>query len=361
MSSSTKAAIYYDPNAVTNHNRNAMCMECGARVDVGPVIAKYANKFYVVQPQYKIEYFNMLKELHGNNPILNYLTSKPFTRNWFQKIFGMKPKGFKVRNCNGCSMETTDNVCETCRTVYDRESFFKYAHNVDHNISDSDTTYITHTTLMAIKNATSLVCQMIDAMEKGLIHYAFAIIRPPGHHASHSKSEGFCIINNIAVCANYALRKGYKKIFIFDFDAHHGNGTQNIFYDRDDVYYCSMHTIDAYPRTGEENEIGNGAGLNHNLNILVKKGVETIEYLELFDERVLPALKNYEPDLILVSAGFDGLESDQMKVMKLSVNCYAEIVESFVATGLPIGLLLEGGYNLAELPDCFDACLSKFL
>jgi acetoin utilization deacetylase AcuC-like enzyme len=269
-------------------------------------------------------------------------------------MFFMNAPNISDRNCHGCTMRTSATVCPACRTKYDITRFYKYIHLVDTNVVDSDTTYFTETTYIAIKNAVTLVCQMVDSKKNG-----FAVIRPPGHHASANKSEGFCIVNNIAIAAKYALTQGFKKIFIFDFDAHHGNGTQNIFYNKSEVFYCSIHTALAYPKTGNENEFGVGEGYGYNYNIIVPKGVKTAEYFRVFYERVIPVVSRYEPDLILVSAGFDGLSTDPMKIMDLDPSCYGLITKALVEVGVPVMMMLEGGYDLKNIDECIKICANE--
>ena len=351
--------IYYDPDAVDNHEAGTDSMECGSRVKLD--ITKYQEQgFKIVYPKNQKKYFKFAKSLHKNNQVFKYLSSNPFEQNIIQKIFKIKPTQKKVRNCHGCTSVTCKTTCEICQTTINNDKFYKYAHLIDSNIIDSDTTYLTPTSLTAIKNSVSLVCQMIDDMAMLLTRTGFAIIRPPGHHACASKSGGFCLINNIAIAAEYAtVVYGLKKIFIFDFDAHHGNGTQNIFYERNDVFYCSIHTIDAYPRSGLESETGVSAGVGYNLNIIVDRGIDGDSYLEIFNSRVMGAIYDYEPDLILVSAGFDGLESDPMRIMKLSISTYKSIVNILSKCECYLGLVLEGGYNLEDLPQCYDICLKE--
>ena len=150
-----------------------------------------------------------------------------------------------------------------------------------------------------------------------------------------------------------------KKIFIFDFDAHHGNGTQEIFYHTNKVFYSSIHTLDFYPKTGLESEIGLADGMGCNLNVIVPRNIDVISYLYFFENKILAQIDNYKPDLILVSAGFDGLLTDPMKIMNLTPECYGMIVKKLVFFGIPVCLILEGGYNLQDLPICFDICLKE--
>ena len=350
--------IYYDPDGLNNHEPGFDSMECGSRIKLD-TDAYIKQGFVVIYPVHNKKYFTIMESLHKDNLLVKYILAKPFKQNILQKFFNLKPSQKKIRNCHGCTSSTSKTICEICGTTIDDNKFYKYAHSIDANIVDGDTTYITPTSLAAVKNSVSLVCQMVDDMIVRRTRCGFAIIRPPGHHACASKSGGFCLVNNISIAAEYAVVRGFKKIFIFDFDAHHGNGTQEIFYERDDVYYCSMHTIEAYPRSGKQSEMGKGFGLGYNLNIIVDKGIDGDSYLKIFNSKVISAINGYKPDLILLSVGFDGLESDPMNIMKLSIDTYGSIVKTLSNYGCFLGLVLEGGYNLDHLPSCYDVCLKE--
>ncbi|XWV25956.1 histone deacetylase [Tupanvirus soda lake] len=352
--------IYYDSKMVYFHDPDFGSLENGQRVNIN--IQKYEKKgCRIVYPEPKKSYMKILKYVHYANPTFKYISSVSLQPNIFEKFLRIKPKSIKLRNCHGCTSETSDNICKICGTRNNKIKYYRYAFTIDKNICDSDTTYITPTTFLAIKNAVALVCQMVDEVIEKKTNHGFAIIRPPGHHASHDKSEGFCVVNNIAVCAYYAIVKGFRRIFIFDFDAHHGNGTQNMFYQRNDIYYCSIHTIEAYPKTGQEDEIGEGNGRGFNLNIIVPKKVNTETYLDKFNNIVVPVISEYKPELILVSAGFDGLASDPMAIMNLTPECYGEIIKTLVGFNVPVCMVLEGGYNVDDLKKCYTMCVDELL
>jgi len=358
MNKINTVSIYYDDKSTKYHDPNFGSLECGTRTNIN--ITYFISKRYrIVYPKKKSIHFKFLKKLHQNNNLVKYLSKTSFDQNLLQKILRQKSKNITTRNCHGCTSATSDNKCELCGTEIKEVNFFKYAHIIDNRILDSDTTYITHNSYALIKNVINLVCSMVSDIYTKKTNHGFAIVRPPGHHASFNLSGGFCLVNNIAICAEYARFIGFKNIFIFDFDAHHGNGTQEIFYNRKDVYYCSMHTATAYPKTGLENEIGNEEGSGYNLNIIVQKNIDTDSYLEIFRSKVVPTIAKYCPDLILISAGFDGLATDPMAIMKLTPTCYGEIIETLVNFEVPIGMVLEGGYDTKELPKCYDICLKK--
>ena len=191
---------------------------------------------------------------------------------------------------------------------------------------------------------------------------AVALVRPPGHHAERSMAMGFCYFNNIAVVAEYLLSsKGYQRLAIVDFDVHHGNGTQHIFEERGDVLYASLHQHPFYPGTGNRQEKGRGAGMGATVNVPLAAGSGDAVYQQAFEEIVLPAVREFRPEVLLVSAGFDACESDPVGGMK--VTCGA-----FEAWGRWLGeiagdlchgrvvVALEGGYDISGLGDQLLAC-----
>lgn len=353
-------SIYYDPNFVTNHNSGHGSIECGSRVKIK--INKYRRKgFRIVYPNPKPIYTNFLQKLHSNNPIIKYLSTVSFKQNFMEKLFHKKPKNKLIRNCHICTIETASIICPICKTKYDKNKFFKYAHLIDKTISESDTTYITDTSYETVKNAVSLVCQMMEDVKYGKTKHGFAIIRPPGHHACYNKSEGYCLINNTAIATEYGLFLGFRKIFIFDFDAQHGNGIQKIFYQNKNVFYCSIHTKETYPFTGNPDEIGEGDGKGYNLNIIVPKNIDDHTYLDIYRSEVLTQIIKFNPDLILVSAGFNGLATDPLQIMNLTPECYGEIIKSLAQLTKPVCLVLEGGYDIVNLPLCYNICLNMLM
>ncbi|WP_324665137.1 histone deacetylase family protein [Haloarcula sediminis] len=183
----------------------------------------------------------------------------------------------------------------------------------------------------------------------------FALGRPPGHHAVGDDAMGFCFINNAGVAAQAALDDGADSVAILDWDVHHGNGTQDIFYDRGDVFYASIHEDGLYPGTGEIDETGAGDGEGANCNVVYQPGADTADYLAAIDEVIAPAIADYDPDLLLVSAGFDAHEHDPISRMRVSTEGYGAMTERMVSLaddcGAGLGFVLEGGYGLDTLSD----------
>ncbi len=190
--------------------------------------------------------------------------------------------------------------------------------------------------------------------------YSFALVRPPGHHAESSRSLGFCLFNNVAVGAKYALEKyGIKKIFILDFDVHHGNGTQEIFYSSKNVLYLSLHQHLLYPGTGSIEETGRGEGRGYTINIPLPPKTCDKSYLRVFDEIVMPVMKEFQPEVTFVSAGYDAHYSDPLGGMCLSSKCYYEIAKKLkLCTKAGIIFGLEGGYNVDALANSVFATLA---
>jgi acetoin utilization deacetylase AcuC-like enzyme len=195
----------------------------------------------------------------------------------------------------------------------------------------------------------------IDAVLEGKIKNAFCAVRPPGHHACPDKGMGFCIFNNVAIAARYAQRKHkVGKVVIVDWDVHHGNGTQEIFYEDRSVFYFSTHLFPWYPGTGYTEEKGAGAGAGSTMNCPFWAGAGINEMRPAFTERLVPAMEKFKPELVLVSAGFDGHEEDPLGRLKLTDAGFVELTQIVLniarqhAEGRLVSLL-EGGYNLETL------------
>jgi acetoin utilization deacetylase AcuC-like enzyme len=189
---------------------------------------------------------------------------------------------------------------------------------------------------------------------------AFALVRPPGHHAERDRAMGFCLYNNIAVAAAHALALGLERVAIVDIDVHHGNGTQWMFYDEPRVLYVSTHQYPFYPGTGAANETGTGAGSGFTVNVPLERGATDADYDVVYRRAVVPVVQQFAPQLVLVSAGYDAHECDPLASMRLTTTGYAHIVRQLAkaAGKMPIACVTEGGYDLGALAECIDASLA---
>jgi acetoin utilization deacetylase AcuC-like enzyme len=207
----------------------------------------------------------------------------------------------------------------------------------------------------------------VEAVMGGEVDSAFALVRPPGHHATAGQAKGFCLFNNIAIAAKYALTE-YKleRLLIIDFDVHHGNGTQEAFYDNPQVMYISTHQYPFYPGTGSIEETGSGAAEGTNINIPLPAGCGDAEYLKVFEQIITPAAQRFNPQLILVSAGYDGHRADPLAMMELTVAGFGQMTG--VIKGLAdelcgghLAFTLEGGYDLNALAASVKATFDTLL
>jgi acetoin utilization deacetylase AcuC-like enzyme len=206
----------------------------------------------------------------------------------------------------------------------------------------------------------------VEAVERvlgGRTERALAVVRPPGHHAEHDRAMGFCFYNNVAVAAAHARSLGAGKVAIIDYDVHHGNGTQHTFEADPNVLYVSIHQFPYYPGTGAAGEIGRGSGRGFTMNAALEVGAVDEDYRVVFADAVLPVLRQFGPDLVLVSAGFDAHERDPLAGMRLSTAAFAAMTTELclAADALCEGRLValtEGGYDLRALHDSLQAVVS---
>ena len=190
----------------------------------------------------------------------------------------------------------------------------------------------------------------LDGIREGAFERAFCAVRPPGHHATPTQAMGFCLFNNIAIAARYAQKIGYKRVMIIDFDVHHGNGTQDAFYSDDTVFYFSSHQAFAYPGTGAEADRGEGKGEGTTANYLLMPDSGDSEALDIYENDLPKHVENFNPDILLISAGYDLHESDPLAQLNVTTEGIKQIVRLILQSAeVPAVFFLEGGYDVDAL------------
>ena len=213
----------------------------------------------------------------------------------------------------------------------------------------------------AAKRAAGSACAAVDAIFAGQDKRAFCVVRPPGHHATPSRGMGFCVLNNVALAARHAQKQhGVERVLIIDWDVHHGNGTQDVFYEDGSVFFFSTHQSPWYPGTGKAGETGEGKGRGTTLNCPLPAMSGRKEIFACFDEKLVPAMEKFRPELILISAGFDSREGDPLGQFKLTDQDFADLTQLVRKmadewSGGRLVSMLEGGYNLGGLAAAVSA------
>lgn len=215
--------------------------------------------------------------------------------------------------------------------------------------------------LLAAGGAITAVDAVLDKFDS-----SFALVRPPGHHAMPERGMGFCIFNNIAIAARHAQKMGKNRVLIVDWDVHHGNGTQEAFYDDPSVLYFSTHQYPHYPGTGWLDEVGIGEGEGYNINVPLPAGTDDSGFIAAFEEILVPAALEFRPDIVLISAGQDACNRDGLAQMRMSIEGFAilaSIVKSIAKESCAgkAAVVLEGGYDLKMLASSVAAILHVFM
>jgi len=246
---------------------------------------------------------------------------------------------------------------EDVELVHDGEYVAAISHAFEKGVRylDPDTP-ICSTSYRVALLAAGGVLEGIKSIMKKEVQNALVLCRPPGHHATRNRAMGFCIFNNVAIGAKY-LTRNYQldRVAVVDVDVHHGNGTQEIFYDDPAVLYVSLHQFPHYPGTGRADETGEGKARGTNLNIPIPPGAGDSEYMGLMETKVVPKLRDFSPQFILLSLGFDAHSSDYLSQMELTDDGYRKMTEKLVETAGDLCRgrflsVLEGGYNLRVIP-----------
>ncbi|MEA2055746.1 MAG: histone deacetylase [Candidatus Thermoplasmatota archaeon] len=221
-------------------------------------------------------------------------------------------------------------------------------------------TYVSKDDFKTSRIAAGAVVNACTNVLNGKAKNAFSLVRPPGHHATKDRSMGFCLFNNTALAANEIAKKG-KKVLIFDNDVHHGNGTQDIFYDRSDVMYQSIHLSPHFPGTGDIDEIGVGKGEGYTINAPFSYGTGDESARELLDEVFLPIANRFKPDLIIFSVGFDSHHTDPFGGLKYSANIFGEMIKKYQKIQPKIVCTLEGGYSFDWMGKCLISNIGEMV
>jgi acetoin utilization deacetylase AcuC-like enzyme len=226
---------------------------------------------------------------------------------------------------------------------------------------DSDT-HLSENSVDAAFKAAGAACDAVESVLAGRADNAFAAVRPPGHHAVHARAMGFCVFNNVAIAAEHARSLGVSRVLIADFDVHHGNGTQGQFYERPEVLFFDAHRYPFYPGSGALHEVGRGPGYGMTVNAPMPAGLGDADYHLLFEEALLPIAAAFEPELVLVSAGFDAHRDDPLGDQRVSEEGFAAVAGTLYQIarehcGGRIVMVMEGGYDLEGLGRSVRACV----
>ena len=235
------------------------------------------------------------------------------------------------------------------------EPYLSLIHSAEHikNVKDHGKQSIPlNPDTLAGPGSFTAACAAVGAAILAAEQRDFSLGRPPGHHAYPSRSTGFCLFNNIAIAAQHLVNQG-KKVMILDIDGHLGDGTSAIFYGSKEVLFCSMHQYPAFPGTGWVDEIGSDAGEGYTINIPMPPGAADDIFWSAL-EFITPIMRNFDPDIIAVSAGFDGHQFDPLLQLNFSLDGYHKCGSWLLQTGYDVFAVLEGGYNLSVLPEAID-------
>lgn len=235
-------------------------------------------------------------------------------------------------------------MVHTSELIADIEAKGKVGMSVDADTMVSTKSYD------AARKAVGAGLVAVDGIKEKKFERAFCAVRPPGHHATPTQSMGFCLFNNIAITARYAQKQGYNKVMIIDFDVHHGNGTQDTFYEDNTVFYFSTHEAYAYPGTGNWAHKGLGKGEGYTANYPLMPQSANKETLEFYHVELPQHYADFQPDIVLVSAGYDLHESDPLANLDVTTDGIRQIVRSILELGnTPVVFMLEGGYSVTDL------------
>jgi acetoin utilization deacetylase AcuC-like enzyme len=275
-------------------------------------------------------------------------------------LAGLEQAGLAEQMLRIPGRAATGGEVAACHT---REYISVVTHDVarGHRALSTSDTALSPDSLQVALHAAGGVLNAVDAVLEGRVRNAFCAVRPPGHHASADRGMGFCIFNNVAIAARYAQRRhGLERVLIADWDVHHGNGTQDLFYADGSVFFFSTHQYPWYPGTGRAEETGAGAGRGTTRNCPFPAGSGRAEILGAFRDKLLQAARDFAPDLVLISAGFDSRSGDPLGRFTLSDRDFADLTMLMMEiaakhAGGRLVSVLEGGYNLSGLASAASA------
>ena len=253
---------------------------------------------------------------------------------------------------------------EQLARVHDVEYLRKIAATAGRAVALDPDTYTSPETCEIALLAAGAAIEAVERAMGGGGQRAFALVRPPGHHAERGRAMGFCLYNNVAIAAAHARSQGVRRVAIIDYDVHHGNGTQHLFESDPDVLYVSTHQYPYYPGTGAADEVGRGEGLGFTVNLPLEVGAVDEDYRFVFTEVVEPVLRQYKPGLILISAGVDAHERDPLGGMRLTTHAFGAMTMDLRRVAEEccegrIAAVTEGGYDLRALTDSLNAIVAS--
>jgi acetoin utilization deacetylase AcuC-like enzyme len=269
----------------------------------------------------------------------------------------------EFRQRGGRVLEPRAATVDEMARVHDREYLSLIAETAGRAVSlDPDTFTSPESYDVARMAAGAALAAVEHVMDGGRGSRAFALVRPPGHHAERNRAMGFCLFNNVAIAAAHARARGVGRVAIVDYDVHHGNGTQWSFYGDPSVLFISSHQYPYYPGTGAADEVGTGAGAGFTVNLPLAAGSTDGDYERVYERIAWPILRQFKPELILLSAGFDAYVDDPLAGMRLTAGCFGRLTAflAAIADEFCDGRVLavtEGGYDLKGLAMCLRAAI----